>query len=169
MKPQTKNPVVLSVRCTHLDTNGRQCRSLASYAHSGLCPRHLTPQNQEHGADHYKHLTTEFQLFQTAQGINHSLTNLYQLLAQNRISPRRASVLAYINSLLLRTLPAIDADNAAGITDPTKRPAKPLTEPSTIPVSDKTTAPNSDAAPAPGTVSTWDPSNPEPDPKKKPS
>jgi hypothetical protein len=48
--------------------------------------------------------------FQNAQGVNHSLGTLYTLLAQGRISPRRASALAYISSLLLRTLPAIDAD-----------------------------------------------------------
>ncbi|HEY4817535.1 MAG TPA: hypothetical protein VIH67_08885 [Candidatus Acidoferrum sp.] len=48
--------------------------------------------------------------FQNAQGVNHSLGALYTLLAQGRISPRRASALAYISSLLLRTLPAIDAD-----------------------------------------------------------
>jgi hypothetical protein len=46
--------------------------------------------------------------------------NLYQLLAQNRISPRRAAVLSHICGLLLRTLPQIDADKEAGITDPTK-------------------------------------------------
>ncbi len=83
--------------------------------------------------------------------------NLYQLLAQNRISPRRAAVLSYISSLLLRTLPQIDADKAAGIIDPTK----PTTKTLSVPVPDST----------PGTnpVNTWDPSIPEPDPKKKPS
>jgi hypothetical protein len=48
--------------------------------------------------------------FQNAQGINHSLGALYTLAAQGRISPRRASVLAYISSLLLRSLTAIDND-----------------------------------------------------------
>src|SRR5207245_1173989 len=43
------------------------------------------------------------------------------------ISPRRAAVLAYISNLLLRTLPQIDADRAAGIIDPTKPPAETLT------------------------------------------
>ncbi len=36
--------------------------------------------------------------------------------------PRRAAVLSHICGLLLRTLPQIDADKAAGITDPTKPP-----------------------------------------------
>ena len=67
--------------------------------------------------------------FQTAQGINYSLGILYRLAAKNEISSRRAAVLAYIGSLLLRTLPAIDADNKAGIADPTKNWNPPPPEP----------------------------------------
>jgi hypothetical protein len=55
-------------------------------------------------------LTQKACRFQNAQGINHSLGALYTLAAQGRISPRRASVLAYISSLLLRSLHAIDTD-----------------------------------------------------------
>ncbi len=167
MKPQTANSAVLSVRCNHRTPGGRQCRLSASDPHSGLCPRHRAEQNQEQAADHYLDLIRNFQCFQTAQGINHSLSNLYALLAQNRISPRRAAVLSYISSLLLRTLPQIDADNAAGITDPTKLPVKPPAEHSTLLATDK--LPGSDSAPVPGTLNTWNPSIPEPDPKKKPS
>lgn len=43
--------------------------------------------------------------------INDFLAKLTILLVQNRISPRRASVLAYLNSLLLRTLREIDYEN----------------------------------------------------------
>jgi hypothetical protein len=57
-------------------------------------------------------LTQEAFDFQRSQGVNNSLGVLYKLLAEGSISPRRASVLAYISSLLLRTLPAIDHDNA---------------------------------------------------------
>jgi hypothetical protein len=167
MKPQTAKSAVLSLRCAYRTSDGRQCRQSASDAHTGLCPQHRASQEQELVADHYKHLTTKFQFFQTAQGINFSLMNLYQLLAQNRISPRRAAVLAYISSLLLRTLPQIDADRAAGIIDPTKLPAMPSTEIMPVPVPDE--AAGSDLAPVPESASTWDPSNPEPDLKKKPS
>ena len=171
MKPQTANSV--SLRCTHRTPGGRQCRLFASDAHSGLCPQHRAEQKQEQAADHYRHLTTKFQGFQTAQGINFSLGNLYELLAKNRISPRRAAVLSYISSLLLRTLPQIDADNKAGITDPTKPPAKTLTV--SVPQQDAGhgEVPNlgsgSDSDPVPDSVNAWDPSIPEPDPKKKPS
>jgi hypothetical protein len=47
---------------------------------------------------------------QNARGINHSLGALYTLLAEGRISPRRASTLAYISRLLFRWLTAIDND-----------------------------------------------------------
>lgn len=40
--------------------------------------------------------------------INHVLGELYNLLAADRISPRRGAVMAYTCSLLLCTLPAID-------------------------------------------------------------
>ncbi len=196
MKPQTADSVVLSVRCAHRSPSGCQCRLSASDARSGLCPQHRAEQKQIESADHYKHLTTNFQFFQTAQGINYSLMNLYQLLAQNRISPRRAAVLSFISSLLLRTLPQIDADKAAGITDPTKPPLNVSAEAaSSADDSDLDSDENSDfdsdseshTAPETETeteaqtetetaadshldfTNTWDPSIPDPDPKKKPS
>jgi hypothetical protein len=195
MKPQTANSVVQSARCNHRDPKGRQCRTLALDARSGLCPRHLAEQQHVLAADHFAHLTTRCHFFQTAQGINYSLMNLYQLLAQNRISPRRAAVLSYISSLLLRTLPQIDADNAAGIVDPTNKPL-----PMNVPVAvqhaaaavdesedeaeaeaevedsgDSDTYSRADTVPdprpdhKPRSADTWDPSLPEPDPNKKPS
>lgn len=135
MKPQTANSAPLSVRCTHRTANGRQCRLLSAGAPSGLCVQRRTIQKQQEAADLYAPLTRNFHHFQTAQGINHSLGNLYELLAKNRISPRRAAVLSYISSLLLRTLPAIDADNAAGIKgDPkTLTPSIPSPDPNRKP------------------------------------
>jgi hypothetical protein len=179
MEPQTANSA--SLRCAHRTAGGRQCRLLASDAQSGLCPQHLAAQKQKQEDDHFQYLIRNYQCFQTAQGINFSLGNLYALLAQNLISPRRAAVLAYVSSLMLRTLPQIDADNAAGIKDPSKLPDRPLPVPDPAPT--KATAPDlnpaspsesvsaSDAnSPAnPGSSNIWNPSIPEPDPNKKPS
>jgi hypothetical protein len=179
MKKQNAESAGLSLRCAYRAADGRQCCELAFDAHTGLCPQHRAQQTQMEAADHFPHLTCKSQYFQTAQGINYSLMNLYQLLAENRISPRRASVLAYINSLQLRTLPQIDADNAAGITDPTI--VVDASVPTAIPVPDlqSSSAPDSalssnlasspDSAPVPEPTPVWDPANPEPDPKKKPS
>lgn len=189
MKPQTANSAVLTVRCAHRSPAGRQCRLSPSDARSGLCPQHRAEQKQVEAADHYLHLIRNFQCFQTAQGINHSLHSLYELLAQNRISPRRAAVLAYVSSLLLRTLPQIDADKAAGIIDPTKPVPIEVSvrdedadtdedsdldsddddESETESESDTVTLTDKDADVDPNSTNTWDASIPEPDPKKKPS
>ena len=115
MKLQTVKSAIPSVRCAHRDSSARQCRLLASGAYSSHCPQHQAQQKQKESADFSDILFRDSQDFQTAQGINHSLRHLYWLTAQNSISSRRAAVLAYIGSLLLRTLPQIDADNAAGI------------------------------------------------------
>jgi hypothetical protein len=120
MKPQTASSVVVSVRCAHRSPGGRRCRLSVSDPRSVFCPQHRSEQLEEEAADHFPCLSRNFQSFQTAQGINHALMNLFQLLAQNRISPRRAAVLTHICGLLLRSLPQIDADRAAGILDPTK-------------------------------------------------
>ncbi len=63
-------------------------------------------------ADFAEPLTKSTCHFLNAQGINYSLSSLYDLLASGRISPRRASTMAYISSLLLRSLPAIDNDRS---------------------------------------------------------
>jgi len=60
--------------------------------------------------------------FHSAESINRSLAELHALLAKDLISPRRAAVLAYIASLLLRTLPGIQ-EEAAGAA-PQNRPIK---------------------------------------------
>ncbi len=184
MKPLTAKSIFSAVRCSHRSPAGRQCQRLASDAPFGLCPQHRSAQQQRaqkqrEGSDISFTLAGQSQAFQTAQGINHSLGALYRLLAENRISARRAAVLAYINSLLLRTLPAIDADNQAGITDPTLRPAELPSQPLTLSATDgdAAPAPESDTTPARDShsdsdsdlVNTWDSSLPEPDPKKKPS
>jgi hypothetical protein len=89
--------------------------------------------------------------------------------------------LAYISSLLLRTLPAITADNAAGITYPTEPvpievlvPDKDLgsdEDPDLDPGSDTETQTQTQTKMEAHSDSTnaWDPSIPEPDPRKKPS
>ncbi len=181
MKPQPDNSSALSTRCQFHTSSGRQCRLFASDQRSRLCSYHLAAEQQTETANVYAPLIRNSQGLQTAQGINYSLSNLYELLAKNHISPRRAAVLAYINSLLLRTLPAIDADDEAGITDPTK--PQPMAIPVPDQVIDSGADPNLDPAPEPPTVSsttphkprasdpasTWDPAIPEPDPSKKPS
>ncbi len=108
MHAQSPNPVTSTTRCQHRTAAGRQCRSLAGDPSSGLCPHHAAT---ERAVNFREVLTRDALDFQRPQGVNNSLGALYNLLAEGRISPRRASVLAHISSLLLRTLPAIDYDN----------------------------------------------------------
>ena len=97
-------------RCRHRTANGR-CRMPAVDSAANLCFDHARRALQaRQNSDFAHYLTRDSSGFQTAQGINHSLADLYTLLAQGHISPRRASVLAYVASLLLRSLPAIDKD-----------------------------------------------------------
>jgi len=185
MKLQSAQSATLSIRCSHRTPTGRQCRLPVSDLPSGLCPRHHADHLQKDRAEVSNLLFNASQAFQTAQGINNSLCNLYWLVAQDRVSNRRASVLAYIGSLLLRTLPAIDADRAAGIIDPTAPeppapipnathstvPPAPPPNPAAAPSSATAANPVSVPGPAkqPVAPKTWDTSFPEPDPNKKPS
>jgi hypothetical protein len=80
--------------------------------HSGLCSRQAAlVQKDLDQADLAASLIGDVQEFRSAADINHSLGELYKLQARNKITPRRAAVMAYTCSLLLRTLPAIARDN----------------------------------------------------------
>jgi hypothetical protein len=86
-----------------------------------FCPRHCDA--QPNGPDdHALHLLQRSCSFKNAEGIRDSLSHLYSLLAADAISPRRAAVLGYLSSLLLRTLPAM-------YNDPYPKPALPCPPP----------------------------------------
>jgi hypothetical protein len=100
-----------SARCSYRFANGRRCRLSASDVDSALCPSHARlPENQREPADTAASLTADLKEFRSAIPINDFLARLLLLLAENKISPRRAAVLAYITGQLLRTLPAIDRE-----------------------------------------------------------
>ena len=162
------NSAVDSTRCQHRTPSGRRCKLPVEAPGELLCYTHAVELKKSDVLNLKTALLTDYQGFQTAQGINSSLSNLYKLLANNYISPRRAAVLAHISSLL-RTLPAIDADNEAGITDPNAPGVAEIEAPSSTPSSSPTVAEaGTNAANHEGTPA-WDPSIPEPDRTKKPS
>ncbi len=100
-----------AARCAHRTPAGRRCRLRVVDAPSGLCFRHPQLRHQHlEVADLAPDLVGELLEFTSAAQINQVLSRLLILLPQNRISPRRAAVIAYISNLLLRTLPAIDQE-----------------------------------------------------------
>ena len=97
------NPSAESSRCQHRSLKGR-CRQLATDSEGTLCFHHARAQRQ--AKDDFSLLTELVRKpddFQSIEAINEDLAALHNLLAQGRISARRASVIAYIDSLLLRT------------------------------------------------------------------
>ena len=102
-----------SARCIHLFPNGRRCRLYAT-ANPNFCPAHAPlPANQPDAAEIASTLTINLDDFTSAAQINDFLSRLLLLLAQDKISTRRAAVLAYITNQLLRTLPAIAKEENA--------------------------------------------------------
>ena len=106
MKAKSAKPSSINEhrRCQRRTLNG-QCRMPAVDPSGTLCLDHSRALDDH--ADHSAILTRFSRGFQTVEGINFALGDLYVLLAQGRISPRRAAVLTYMASLMLRTLPAM--------------------------------------------------------------
>ena len=119
MNPKTSSSATTTIanakplHCQHRSTSGRRfCRLPISDHDSGFCAKHA--------ADHQKALDLadlaavligDIEEFRDAVTINHSLGELYKLLARNKITPRRGAVMAYTANLLLRTLPAIEHES----------------------------------------------------------
>ena len=79
-----------SARCTYLFPNGRRCRLYAA-ANPSFCPAHAPlPANQSDAAEIASTLTVNLDDFTSAAQINDFLSRLLLLLAQDKISTRRA-------------------------------------------------------------------------------
>jgi hypothetical protein len=116
MNQQTANSRFInnSARCTHRFANGRRCRLYVTAVNPNFCPAHAPlPANQHDSVEIASTLTANLDDFTSAAQINDFLSRLLLLLAQDKISTRRAAVLAYITNQLLRTLPAIAKEENA--------------------------------------------------------
>jgi hypothetical protein len=110
MTPESSSVATNSalLHCQYRFPSRRFCRLPISDRGSGLCFKHANQQRKDRDlAEFASALTGKSEDFQTAAGINYSLGELYKLLADNKIAPRRAAALAYISNLLLRTIPVI--------------------------------------------------------------
>ena len=107
MKPQP-SALLSQNACRHIYESGRRCR-FPVLPNAAFCIRHIQSQLKANlDADLSRHFGPNPLNFRSACEVNDFLCNLAKLLVEDRIPVRRASVLAYIASLELRTLPEID-------------------------------------------------------------
>ncbi len=103
-----------SPRCRHYTRNGRQCRLRVLDTQSGFCFRHARPQPVQSDSDDLSvELLGQLSAFESASEINQFLARLLVLVTKGRVSPRRASVLAYITNQLLHSHRALDVEESA--------------------------------------------------------
>jgi hypothetical protein len=107
----TKPSSAKGPRCRHYTHHGRRCQLPVVDTRSGFCFRHVKPQPApSDSADLSAELLGELSEFESASDINKFLAKLLVLVTKGRVSPRRASVLAYITNQLLHSHRAIDRE-----------------------------------------------------------
>ena len=92
--------------CQFTFANGRMCGLPAHPKHNGLCLNHARLQSfkqQPREEDLSREIRSLADDYITQIDINHVLGKLFDALAANRISIKRASSLAYIADLLMRS------------------------------------------------------------------
>jgi hypothetical protein len=114
-------------RCQHRFPNGKRCRKYASDSHFGLCLQHYEAsaaigaglqQPPNDSLDLSTELLPQLSEFDSAVDINQFLARLLVLVTKGRISPRRASVLAYITNQLLHSHRAIAHERGTQADEP---------------------------------------------------
>jgi hypothetical protein len=111
--PESANiPINDSTRCLYRYANGKRCRLTGSQPHCGLCPHHFALAKPTASLELYndaEDLSADLlpQLSELSPSIDlrQFLARLLTLVARGRVSPRRASVLAYITTQLLHFRP----------------------------------------------------------------
>jgi hypothetical protein len=113
MNEQTANPAIVTEpsRCQHRFANRSRCRLLVTTANPRFCPRHADLPENLQPDDLTAELTNNPRELDTFDGLHGFLEALVILLSQNRISTRRAAVLGYLTSQLIRTLSAAHKEN----------------------------------------------------------
>ena len=100
-------------RCSHRTQCGRRCLKPVSGPESQFCGRHEAVAGSQPEPDLSATLTAGLEKFNSPAAINDFLSRLLLLLSQNRISVRRAAVLAYIANQILRTIPIMERRGGA--------------------------------------------------------
>jgi len=111
------NPPVADSRCQHRYDNGMRCRLRALECQSGLCSRHFRlkavglPSAPDDSADLSPELLRGRSKFSSAEDLRDFLSRLLVQTTKGRVSPRRASVLAYITNQLLHSHCAVQKES----------------------------------------------------------
>jgi len=101
-------------RCQARNRNRSQCRLHAQDPATGLCSRHaLRARKTADALDDSIDLSDEILedkggAYESTDDINVILSNVVELLAKGRLSPRRASVITFALSLMLRSVVVMD-------------------------------------------------------------
>jgi hypothetical protein len=105
LQPPLADPLTTDTRCQHRYAKQKRCRLHTQRLDARFCVHHLKfYQPSEFSAA----LTANLAELKSPEALNDFLSRLLLLLAQHKISPRRAAVLGYLTSQLLRTIYAID-------------------------------------------------------------
>ncbi len=92
--------------CRFVSAHNHRCRMLRAWNHDALCAHHARQQQQQ-TEDFADGLLAGIEDFRSASAVNHALGKVFELTARDRISPRKAALLAYLGQLLLNSLPAV--------------------------------------------------------------
>jgi hypothetical protein len=112
--PKSSPPPRSFTRCRARNRDGSQCRLHAHDSAKGLCRRHAARAGRFADAlDDSLDLTDEIfekkeGAYDTTECITDTLSNVVELVAAGRISPRRVAVITYALSLMLRSIVVID-------------------------------------------------------------
>lgn len=110
-------PNLPPARCQARNRNGSRCRLRARHTATALCARHADRAGMVNTLDDsldlsYEILAEKEGAYDTTESINSILSNIVELVAQGRISPRRAAVITYALSLMLRSAVVADRQQA---------------------------------------------------------
>jgi hypothetical protein len=98
-------------RCAFRFSNRHQCRFPVTPHSAPFCQKHFSFRpNDPNSINLAPALLGDLTELTSAVDMQMTLSKLFILLAQNRVTTKKASVLTYIIQQLLRTLPAIDRE-----------------------------------------------------------
>ncbi|NDQ57799.1 MAG: hypothetical protein GZ088_12080 [Acidipila sp.] len=104
-------------RCQSINAEGKRCRTPRTGSQLALCTYHARQQQRQKIETHAEDpsaialdLLGHVDNFYTAVSINHVIGRILTLLASDRISPRKAAVLAYTCQLLLQSLDDVKSE-----------------------------------------------------------